>query len=308
MSGTQPKKRLRWFQYSLRSLLLLTLLVSVGMSWIMYRVRKAERQRRAVQAIEALGGQVHYEYQYVGEDHRYNYKSIRPQFDWWRPEWLVERLGYDFFYRVEWANVWTDEGVKHLRGLPDLRSITLVRFTRASPLAWWLRGDSSVTDDGLAYLKEFSQLRHLCGPPSVLRYLRDLPQLQSLSLNGTKTTDADLQHLSQAPQLQQLGLRYTEITDKGLECLTPLTKLKGLHLRGTRITDAGLRKLMCLVNLESLELDRTSITADGFEMLKNLPHLRWLGVGDKQVTEDGVKKLQQTLPNCEIDRLYHNQP
>jgi hypothetical protein len=39
----------RWFQYSLRSLLLPMLLASIGMSWVAVRLQRARWQKEAVQ-------------------------------------------------------------------------------------------------------------------------------------------------------------------------------------------------------------------------------------------------------------------
>ncbi|HUT13695.1 MAG TPA: leucine-rich repeat domain-containing protein [Thermoguttaceae bacterium] len=59
--------------------------------------------------------------------------------------------------------------------------------------------------------------------------------------------------------------------------LKGLTRIEELDLRFTQITDAGLDQLKGLANLRSLNLSRT------------------------QVTEEGVRRLQQALPNCEIE-------
>ena len=50
----QPK--LRWFQYSLRSLLLLMLAAAIGMSWVAVRVKSAREQEAAAEAVKKLGG------------------------------------------------------------------------------------------------------------------------------------------------------------------------------------------------------------------------------------------------------------
>jgi hypothetical protein len=69
-----------------------------------------------------------------------------------------------------------------------------------------------------------------------------------------------------------------DITDVGLKNLKALTTLQTLDVEGTKITDAGLDYLKVLVKLRKLRLARTS------------------------VTDQGVKMLQQTLPNCKIER------
>jgi heme/copper-type cytochrome/quinol oxidase subunit 2 len=47
---------LRWYQYSLRSLLVLVTLCSLPCSWLGIKVQQAKRQQGAVRAIEELGG------------------------------------------------------------------------------------------------------------------------------------------------------------------------------------------------------------------------------------------------------------
>ena len=47
------KPRRRWLQISLRTLLILVTLLSIGLGWV---VNRGERQRRAVAALEEMGG------------------------------------------------------------------------------------------------------------------------------------------------------------------------------------------------------------------------------------------------------------
>ena len=44
---TVPKLKRRWPQYSLRTLLVLMLLVGIGMSWLGVKVKQLRRQREA---------------------------------------------------------------------------------------------------------------------------------------------------------------------------------------------------------------------------------------------------------------------
>ena len=53
--------RLR-FQFSIRSLLLLTVVVAIPCSWLAVEREQARKQREAVEAIEKLGGWVAYDY------------------------------------------------------------------------------------------------------------------------------------------------------------------------------------------------------------------------------------------------------
>ena len=57
------KPRRRWFQYSLRTLLVLVTVLCVFCVWLGLVSERARKQREAVAAIEAMGGVVYYDYQ-----------------------------------------------------------------------------------------------------------------------------------------------------------------------------------------------------------------------------------------------------
>ena len=54
-AASMKRPRLRWYQYSLRTLFLLTLIVSLLMSWHAVKMKKAMAQKKAVEAILAAG-------------------------------------------------------------------------------------------------------------------------------------------------------------------------------------------------------------------------------------------------------------
>ena len=55
-----PKRKRRWFQFSLRSLMIFTLICAIGSAWVVMRLKRAERQKSAVEAILKDGGVVWY--------------------------------------------------------------------------------------------------------------------------------------------------------------------------------------------------------------------------------------------------------
>ncbi len=65
----------------------------------------------------------------------------------------------------------------------------------------------------------------------------------SVSLAGTRATDADLVRLKDFPNLREVDLSGTAVTDAGLAHLKELSKLQTVNVKGTRVTEAGVVKL-----------------------------------------------------------------
>ncbi len=229
--------RLRWFQYSLRTLFIAVFLVSIGMSWVAVRIERARREREAAAALMKLGGYVLYDYQ---QDQSGN--SL-PVADPPGPGWLRNILGENFFATV--VCVYLDSSAQRDSDLAPLKELTQLQRLELS--------GADVTDAGLEHLK-------------------GLTQLQRLVLTGTRVSDAGLEHLRRLTQLQLLNLAHTQVTDAGLEHLKGLAQLKELNLSYTHVTDAGLEHLKGLTQLRALKLRETNVTDEGVKALqKALP-------------------------------------
>ena len=111
-----PPRKLRWYQYSLRSLFLLTLVVAIGMSWLTVTMQNQRREKAAAEAIEKAGGGVKCEPTWLG-------KLLRD-------ESLVNVVEVQLIGTAD-----TDARLIHLEGLSQLRVLNLK--------------NSSVTDAGL---------------------------------------------------------------------------------------------------------------------------------------------------------------
>ncbi|MCA9200272.1 MAG: hypothetical protein KDA87_22185, partial [Planctomycetales bacterium] len=68
-------------------------------------------------------------------------------------------------------------------------------------------------------------------------------RIRTLSLRGTRVTDAGLKHLAKLPNLMALYLDETDITDKGLACLHEIKTLSDVSFDDTRTTRDGESKL-----------------------------------------------------------------
>ena len=174
----------RRFQFSIRSLLVLTVVVALPCSSLAVEMKDAREQRKAVEAIEHLGGGVWYDWLW---DH-----TLRRHGSPTGPDWLRSLFGPDFFAEVSVVTFNTND-FKDFENtnasLPLLKG-----FTR---LQWLDLGNSRVTDNGL-------------------ESIRELTQLEDLRLNGSGVTDAGLNHLTSLSQLRVLYLSSTHITDESV--------------------------------------------------------------------------------------------
>lgn len=290
----------RRFQFTLRSVFLLTTLLCLGpgsyIAWERERCRKGSEA--LAQTEELLGKQ----------------NSTQQ-----RPAWLQALIG-DHSYRqlrliFSKQTTTTDADLACLSGLPNIDTLCLDR--------------TQVTGVGLDSLPNAKRILalQLSGTQvsdESLVHFAPLSGLKYLTLDKTKVTDAGLVHLSGLTNLRMLLLRDTNLTDDGLAHLTPLLDLetllldntgvgdaglnqlppdlKALGLSGTPVTNAGLATIARLTKLEYLNLSNSSITDAGLVQLENLPNLQALTVTNTQVTDAGVANLQKKLPALKIQR------
>jgi Leucine-rich repeat (LRR) protein len=257
------------FQYSLRSLLVLTVIVAILCSWFMVQRGQASRQKEAVEAIVTLmNDRYKIEYAYQRDSDLAPIAGATPH----GPLWLRKTLGEDFFNNVTVANL-SCRKIKEV-DLAPLRVLKLLKFLSLA--------QTQIRDVGL-------------------QHITTLSQLQMLDLSGTQITDAGLEHLKGLTQLSFISLSFTKITDAGLKHLAGMKQLKNLLLYDTRITDAGLKYLAGLEQLQSIDLRVTQITDSGLKHLEVLKRLQYVNLAKTQVTDAGVKKLQKALPNLKIE-------
>ena len=104
--------------------------------------------------------------------------------------------------------------------------------------------------------------------PKVFPLVKDVANLQELSLPGVQIEDADLAQIAGLTNLRVLHLEKTPTTDAMLVHLKGLKNLKYLNIYGTQVTDAGLTHLSELPNLTSLYVFETKVTDAGITALK----------------------------------------
>jgi hypothetical protein len=121
-----------------------------------------------------------------------------------------------------------------------------------------------------------------------------------VDLHDTDFTDDDLRHLRELPDMNWLSLNRTRVTDAGLVHVKGLKQLELFALAQTRVTDVGLKNFDGLTQLVQLTLCETQVTDAGLEHLKALRQLKELSVENTQVTTEGAQRFRRSCPNCRV--------
>jgi Leucine-rich repeat (LRR) protein len=190
----------RRFQFNIRSLLLMVVVVALACGWLAVEMKEAKRQREAAAAIEKSRG-------LVGQSGG-------------SPAWLRTLLG-DYFFESIRAVVFFDRyhPVTDAQ-LHDLQD-TLAGLNQLQELGFY---DTKITDAGLDNLQGLNQLQKLgfygtqITDAGLVR-LKGMNTLKWLDLRKTAITDAGLENLKGLNQLEWLYLQGTKVTDDGVKKL-----------------------------------------------------------------------------------------
>jgi hypothetical protein len=130
-----PEPKLRWYQYSLRTLLLVVLIWSVLCAWMFGEFRKAHQRSQV--------------YKHIALD---MYTTDLGEFPWYSA-WLHGLFGDEECY---------DPTFLVFNNFGSINDDTLAEVAQLESLEQlWLNGDISITDTGLNHLKGLTHLRDL---------------------------------------------------------------------------------------------------------------------------------------------------
>jgi hypothetical protein len=213
---------MRWFRFSLRTLLTITTVVCV---WLGMKINAAREQRQAVAALHQFGP-----IEYDDEVDPDSTKHIpRPDRGW------IERLfGVDFFHDVVRVNLGglpesgLDNSIPYLRRLPGLRCLVFqspfdLREEDYRNLADLQTLDSLWLDQNdRAFLGPFNP----DSDPAIkgLVHLARLPRLKTLYISGSSFSNKSVEVIATFPALRKLNFGAVPITDGCIEYLAKLPK------------------------------------------------------------------------------------
>ena len=175
LDAVPRKPRRRWLQISLRTLLILVTLLSIGLGLI---VTRGERQRRAVVALKELGAAIYYERPFA-----YGF-DVEETLD--RGRWLPR----DYYDDVDSVHL----------SMTDLKDADLVHLKELNRLRSLLIDYTDVTDAGLAHIQDLTRLEilHLnvtFVTDGGLVHLQGMTSLRSLDVSDTDVTEAGVARL-----------------------------------------------------------------------------------------------------------------
>jgi hypothetical protein len=309
---------------SVRALMVLVLVVGGLLGWT---INRARRQQRTVAWIVKSGGSVTYDDRNWYRDFDLEFRGSYPYPDKvsWAPEWLVDRIGIDYFHRVVRVvfQPQSDEhaaaAVNALKEIGPPRDLTLHgplfvdRFVRRLDELNGIEGLRLVslpfrlTDKAwLASLARLRQLRFLAIVGSEfgddgLKAITALKQLECLELSYARITDSGLAHLESLPRLKTLVLGPSHLSPAGLRRLHGLSRLDSLTIGDSRLVESGLKELKSLRRLKRLGLEGTPISDAGLGDVTELTSLEQLNVFDTNVSYEGRKKLRVALPRTAVE-------
>ncbi len=276
---SKEKHRLRWYQFSLRTLFWLTLVVSLLMSWHAVKVKKAAAQKKAVETILAEGGTVEYDYQFDEQGQAIKGAKGRG------PAWLRDLLGPDYFDTVVYVQVVSAQGMEGVNGLVRLRSLCI-----------------DVPREG----------------EDPLKHLQDIDGLEELDIAG-RLTDTSLNQLRGLRHIRRLTLTWRRsvddaqeqkpITGSGLAALQECPALRELTIQAYELPTAALEQIEALSQLEKLTVIVGKSRAPLVFHINKLPALRELELSDRWGDTEGnstliVAGIEEMQNASRLERLH----
>lgn len=276
----------RWLQYSLRTLFLLTLVVSLAASWVGVHLQRARRQEQALEVLRALGAHVRLRESPTRIDRVFGIEEVRHAY------LVLENPTADQLATL--STVSCEPVESELRVIleianPEFRSLPRIPGWCALSLRGaiddaWLREASRHDNVTHLLVTAYDESRSSLITDEGVSYLTRLGRLEWLSIDGC------VEH----------GI--VDIGDEGCRHVSRIETLRHLKISATPgypgISDAGLKSISTLPNLEKLDLVGcgrvTERGLDHLKELKRLRHVRFMS-NDMTFTPKNLERLKESL-------------
>lgn len=130
--------------------------------------------------------------------------------------------------------------------------------------------------------------------------LRKMPAIRSVRIEYAAIGSATLATFDELPELESISLNGCNIDDDMLLELADVSRLKMLNLSNTQVSGTGVKALRDLPRLTHLNLDGAPITEDGLAEIAKLDRLTVISLSNTGLSENDVLKLEEALPGVLI--------
>ncbi|MGI8980491.1 MAG: hypothetical protein ACR2FY_14785 [Pirellulaceae bacterium] len=295
---SEAKPRRRWYQFSLRTALLLMFVISLLFAGFAWWRDRAERQRKIVAELRELGAEVDYKYFVFFE----RTTGVRPNDEFFVVSHLRNRFGNDFVSDVRSVRYTPSAYVPPRPVPPPEDGRRIVELVKQLPRLEDLRLHADVIPQDLAEfpfletIKLFSLLQSRgTWTDADLAPFERCSKLEYFGLAQQPIDGSGLVHLHNSKNLRYLILWRTNVGDAALVHLPAMTSLEHLNLGRTKVSDAGVATAELPQSLQSLELDETAVGDAAMENISQLqlPNLIEVSVKRTQVTKEGIERFDR---------------
>lgn len=175
----------------------------------------------------------------------------------------------------------SDEAAGHLAAIRGLTRLNLDGARLTPTVMKWIAQQSQLESLSLEYTPISAEL---------LQQLSGLSKLKSLSLRGSRFDDDAALSLKAFSQLETIDLSHTQLTDAGLAQFVPAATLKEIELSGCPIVGGGLASLKGS-KIESLSLRGTRADNESLLAIESLTTLKRLRLGHTKITPAALGRL-----------------
>jgi hypothetical protein len=222
--------RRRWLRISLRTFLVLILVLCAWLAYVSNRARKQEELVRRM--VHEGRGVVSYHHEIDAAGNSIPGASLPG------PAWLRRLVGDHAFLRLRAVGTYnaTEDDLRLISQFPSIE---------------WLSLDARLRDEGM---EQVARLRNL----------------KELELEAPHVTDRGLAHVARLHKLERLAIGYARITDAGLKHLAELSNLKSLLLDRTQVTGEGVNWLRKRIPSVAIYPENSPFAAEEREIVERL--------------------------------------
>lgn len=266
-STKQRPKRRRRLSFSIRGLMLFTLVVSCLLGWIGRDLYQYRTERSLYLEIEAAGGSGMimpkgadaYQFGMEGSAELSLYQRAI--------SWV---MGEHFFYRIFVLQLPKEDINQHVAKLPHFSELAILYVQ-----------DSSIDDD-------------------FIQHLAQVTTLQQLSFRGSEFENVRFQNLASLRHLREISFTQCQLSNSLLSQLKSLKHLEKLSFDNTSLTDDGVKQLDSIPNLQHLEIMlEESITEGATAHLGNCPSLKTVRLVHVPIDDESLRGLSRSR-NLEV--------